>query len=221
MTTGVGGAARIMVSVAAALTLLTGCTTLNGEQNAVPTTVPSQLEVRPTPTPSVTAPSDSPAIPLHRATVPPLPPQAAAPARVQVDWAGVTAPVVAVGVDTTGQMALPPDPKEAGWYRFSAAPSSQEGTTVLAAHVDAVGYGIGPFAHLVDMPKGTRITITDTAGRRTVYTVDSVSLLTKTAIPWANIFTDTGAHRLVLVTCGGAFDYQSHHYLSNLIITAA
>lgn len=209
----------MLVTGVAALALLTGCSSLGSEQNAVPTAVPSELA--PSPTPTTTSPATTTTVPLYRATVPPVAPDPAAPAKVTVDWAGITAPVRAVGTDDAGQMELPADPADAGWYRFSAAPSATTGTTVLAAHVDAVGYGVGPFAHLVDVPKGTRITLTDTAGRQTAYRIDSVSLLTKTGVPWKSIFTTTGARRVVLVTCGGAFNYQTHHYLSNLVVTAS
>ncbi len=34
------------------------------------------------------------------------------------------------------------------------------------------------------------------------------------------IFTRTGDYRLVLITCGGAFDEGARSYLSNVVITA-
>ncbi|WP_344794410.1 class F sortase [Frondihabitans peucedani] len=240
MTTRDRSAARVLATREAALPLLsalslvtaltlTGCTSLNSDQDAVPTGVPSDLTSTTSPTPAPSPEAGSPdgsatsspaAIPQYRATIPPVAPAAAAPARVSVAWAGVKAAVVPVGIDSAGDMDLPPNPAEAGWYRYSAAPSASEGTTVMAAHVDAVGYGVGPFAHLVNVPKGTAVTVTDTAGAATEYRIDSVSLLTKTTVPWKSIFTTGGAHRLVLVTCGGAFDYTTHHYLSNLVIVA-
>ncbi|KTR03668.1 class F sortase, partial [Curtobacterium luteum] len=171
-----------------------------------------------TPTPPPAA--FSTAVPQQSATVPPVAPEAAAPARVSVDWAGVTAAVRPEGVDDQGAMALPPDPAVAGWYRYGAAPASAQGTVVLAAHVDAIGYGIGPFAHLRDVPDGRTITITDTAGAETRWRIDSRSLLEKRGLPWDRIFRTDGDRRLVLVTCGGVFDAQTHHYESNLVITA-
>lgn len=199
--------------------MLSGCASLNSEQNDVPTTVPTILR---TPAP---APAQSPdyqlgTVPVTRATLPPAAPAPVAPARVQVDWAGVAADIEPIGTDATGQLELPSNPAEAGWYRYSASPDAAEGTTVLAAHVDAVGYGVGPFAHLVDAPKGTEITVTDTTGHATTYSIDTVSLVSKSQVPWKSVFTETGPHRLILVTCGGVFDYTTHHYLSNLLITA-
>ncbi|MEK6344598.1 MAG: class F sortase [Curtobacterium sp.] len=198
---------------AAAVAVLTGCSPAGPLPGGHPSLAPSST---PTPPPA----AFSTAVPQQAATVPPVAPAAAAPAEVSVDWAGVTAPVRPEGVDAQGAMALPPDPAVAGWYRYGAAPASTEGTVVLAAHGDAVGYGTGPFAHLRDVPDGRTITVTDTAGAATRWRIDSVSLLEKRGLPWDRIFRTDGDRRLVLVTCGGVFDERTHHYESNLVITA-
>ncbi len=197
----------------AAVAVLTGCSPAGPLPGGHPSLAPTNT---PTPPPA----AFSTAVPQQAATVPPVDPAAAAPARVTVDWAGVTASVRPEGVDAQGAMALPPDPAVAGWYRYGAAPASTEGTVVLAAHVDAVGYGVGPFAHLRDVPDGRTITIADTTGAETRWRIDSVSLLEKRGLPWDRIFRTDGDRRLVLVTCGGVFDEQTRHYESNLVITA-
>jgi len=38
--------------------------------------------------------------------------------------------------------------------------------------------------------------------------------------PMADIFETTGAPKLSLVTCGGAFNSKTGHYLDNVIVTA-
>lgn len=206
-------AATTLVVAAVAVAVLTGCSpagtpTPGGHPSLAPTATP-------TPVPS----AFSTAVPRAAATLPPVR-QRPAPTRIDVDWAGVTAPVQPEGVDDAGAMALPPDPAVAGWYRLGAAPSSPEGTVVIAAHVDAVGYGTGPFAHLQDVPDGTNVTLTDAAGTATRWRITSVSMLEKQGLPWASVFRDHGPRQLVLVTCGGAFDTTTRHYESNLVITA-
>jgi hypothetical protein len=202
----------VIAAAGVVLACLSGCSSTNrvvGERPALTTSTPT-----PVPTAFSTAvPEQDAALPAATKPVDP-------PVRVQVAWADTDVPVAAVGVDRTGALELPADPATAGWYRFGAAPSSDAGTTVIAAHVDAVGYGVGPFAHLVDVPDGTTITVTGGSGAVSQFRVTSVSLVRKTSIPWADVFTTTGPRRLVLVTCGGDFDYTTHHYLSNLLITA-
>jgi hypothetical protein len=194
-----------------ALACLTGCSPADrvpGEHPLATTT--------PTPAPS----AFSTAVPRYDAALPHTVPVVAAPVRVVVERVGIDATVQPEGVDATGAMSLPADPAVAGWYRFGSAPSRATGSTVLAAHVDAVGYGIGPFAHLVDVPIGTPIAVTDADGTVTRYQVATVTLLPKTGVPWASVFDHDGPRRLVLVTCGGTFDESTHHYRSNLVVTA-
>ncbi|OII35285.1 hypothetical protein BIU98_02535 [Curtobacterium sp. MMLR14_010] len=171
------------------------------------------------------APSPAPsafstAVPLRDAALPAEVPAVVAPVRVAVPALDIDQAVQPEGVDPSGAMALPADPAVAGWWRFGSTPTSTAGSTVLAAHVDAVGYGIGPFAHLVDVPVGTQVTVTSEDGTTTRYAVATVDLLAKTGVPWASVFDHDGPRRLVLVTCGGTFDTATHHYRSNLVVTA-
>ncbi|PRY65470.1 sortase family protein [Glaciihabitans tibetensis] len=184
---------------------------------------PSSAEsrsVRPSPT---DAPSPAPALPTvpvvdaaMQSPAPPVP----APTRVSVGSLGVDVPVVAVGLDGAGAMALPPDPAIAGWYEHGPAPASTAGATVIAAHVDSLVYGLGPFAALADATAGTEIVVTDAAGTARTFAVSTIETTGKSDVAWASVFDRTGPARLVLVTCGGEFDYSSRHYLSNVIIVA-
>ncbi|WP_267422000.1 MULTISPECIES: class F sortase [unclassified Curtobacterium] len=211
----------VPLAATVALACLTGCSSadrvpggrpLSGDGASSAPAVP----VAPTPAPS----AFSTAVPLRDAALPTEVPAVVAPVRVAVPSLGIDQAVRPEGVDPTGAMALPPDPAVAGWWRFGSTPASAVGSTVLAAHVDAVGYGIGPFAHLVDVPVGTRVTVTSADGTTMRYAVATVDLLAKTGVPWASVFDHDGPRRLVLVTCGGTFDTATHHYRSNLVVTA-
>ena len=116
-------------------------------------------------------------------------------------------------------MQLAANPEIASWYRFGPAPGTT-GATVIAAHVDSLRYGLGPFARLADAPAGTEITISSADGVEHVYAVESVQSTGKPEVPWATIFDRTGAPRLTLVTCGGEFNYTTKQYQSNIVVTA-
>jgi len=183
-----------------------------------------------TSSPSAPSPSPSPAPETPEVAVPAVPvvdasprdslPVAAAPSRVVVASLGVDVPVLPTGLDDAGNMALPPDPANAGWYEYGPAPASTAGATVIAAHVDSLTYGIGPFAAFADAVPGTEIVVTDTAGAVRTYVVSSVNTTDKLDVVWASVFDRTGPSRLVVVTCGGEFDYNTRHYLSNVIVVA-
>jgi sortase (surface protein transpeptidase) len=139
---------------------------------------------------------------------------------LRVDTLDIDMAIRAAGLVPTGDMELPVDPAEAAWYRFGAAPASPAGATVIAAHVDALKYGLGPFARFADAPVGTEIVVTTADGVDTRYRLESVTSAIKADIPWASIFDRTGAPRLTIVTCGGEFDYDTRTYSSNVITTA-
>lgn len=210
----VGAAVAVPLAAAVALACLTGCSSADRVPGESP--LPTVVTGTPTPVPS----AFSTAVPQQSAALPRDVAPTVAPERITVAGLPIDQPVLPEGVDDTGAMSLPADPANAGWWKFGPGPTSTTGTTVVAAHVDAVGYGIGPFAHLVDVPTGTAITVTGADGSTTGYRVASVDLVQKTGVPWSSIFDQDGPRRLVLVTCGGAFDTTTHHYDSNLVVTA-
>ena len=144
---------------------------------------------------------------------------ASAPVRVQVPSLGIDMPIEGVGLDGDA-MALPANPAVAAWYRYGSAPGSPAGSTVVAAHVDSLVYNLGPFAELADAPAGTEIVLQTADGVAHRYTIASVDVVEKPAVPWAAVFDRLGPPRLTLVTCGGEFDYDARRYLSNVLVTA-
>jgi hypothetical protein len=208
--------AAIPLAAAIALACLTGCSSAARVPGEHPLPTVQAGTGSPTPVPS----AFSTAVPQRDAALPDEVADVVPPVRIAVDRVGIDQTVRPEGVDPTGAMSLPADPAVAGWYRFGSGPTSSVGSTVIAAHVDAVGYGNGPFAHLVDVPAGTVITLTDADGGTVRYAVSSVDLIEKTGVPWSTVFDKDGPRRLVLVTCGGEFDTTTHHYRSNLVVTA-
>lgn len=169
-------------------------------------------------TPSATAP----AVPVAPATPPPAAaPSPTAPVRVVVAGRDVDVPVDPVGVAPDGQMEIPPLAERGGWYRFGADPGDPAGTTVVAAHVDSIASGgTGPFVHLVDVRPGDAVEVTLADGSTRAYAVDAVTRFPKAEARWPDVFTRDGPPRLALVTCGGAFDRDTRHYVDNVLVTA-
>ncbi len=143
------------------------------------------------------------------------------PARVEVPALGVDVSVVPEGIDDAGALALPEDPGVAAWYEYGPSPFADAGSSVIAAHVDSLQYGLGDFAALAGAPAGTEVLVRSADGTTARFAVVSVETTDKTGVPGATVFDRTGAPRLTLITCGGEFDYGAGHYLSNVIVTAA
>jgi hypothetical protein len=172
--------------------------------------------VRPSPTePAV------PAVPRRSAALDDNRPIASpAPNRIEIADLGIDVTVRPVGLDDQGRMGLFDDPSIAAWYQWGPAPASPAGSTVIAAHVDSLEYDLLPFARLKDAVDGMQVVVTDAAGTRHPYAVQSVRVVEKADVDWNVAFDRAGPPRLALVTCGGEFDYENRRYLSNLVLTA-
>lgn len=127
--------------------------------------------------------------------------------------------VVVSGVGDDGDMQLPSTVRRAGWYRYSAAPGAESGRTVIAAHVDTRAEGLGPFARLRQVGIGDRVVVSDRSGTDHAYAVVSRRHVARSRLPVDEVFDRDGAHRLVLVTCGGAYDARNGYH-DNVVVLA-
>jgi sortase (surface protein transpeptidase) len=123
------------------------------------------------------------------------------------------------GVAEDGSMELPDTVRRAGWYRYSAVPSSRIGSTVIAAHVDTRTEGLGPFARLAGLRRSDRIVLTDRSGADHRYSVEVIRRVTRTKLPVDDLFDRDGSPRLVLITCGGAYDARNGYH-DNIVVLA-
>ena len=140
------------------------------------------------------------------------------PSRVRAGAAHLDARVVPVGVAPDGELEVPEDPGDAGWWRAGARPGTGAGTVVLAAHVDTARAGPGAFFRADRLEPGDAVVV-DAGGRPRPYTVAARRVYPKNALP-AEVFAATGAPRLVLITCGGPFDRARRHYRDNVVVYA-
>ncbi|THA51454.1 class F sortase [Streptomyces sp. A1136] len=115
-----------------------------------------------------------------------------------------------------GNMDLPRRGSQGGWFALGAAPGAAQGTVLVAGHVDT-GEGLGAFAALHALAPGSRIEITGTGGRLYRYRVVARRTYPRTRLP-ADLFGPRGGHRLVLVTCAGAYDREAGRYADNLVL---
>lgn len=166
-------------------------------------------------------PAAVPDIPRQSTALAEQPVAPPAPTRLEVPALGIDVTVQPVGLDDQGRMGLFDDPAIAAWYRWGSSPASDAGSTVIAAHVDSLAYDVLPFARLRDAAPGTEVIVTDAAGTRHAYAVQSLQVIEKADVDWDASFDRAGPPRLTLVTCGGEFDYANRRYLSNLVVTAS
>ncbi|MFJ4922129.1 class F sortase [Streptomyces sp. NPDC088725] len=146
----------------------------------------------------------------------------AKPQRVDVPSIGVTAPVVARGLDTQGAIEPPPyeTPHTVGWYGNGIEPGAP-GTALFVGHVDtetkpAVFYGLSA------AKPGERIRVTRADGTIAVFTIDDVQVFKRDRFDAQKAYgpRDKSRAELRLITCGGAFDRKTRGYTANVVVSA-
>lgn len=199
--------------------LLIGCSA--GASEAPPPTAVASTTAEAASTPTASElPVAVPDVPRQDAALGAAVIRPPAPARIRVDALDLDMAVDPVGVDDDGLMELPPDTAVAGWYRFGPGLGASKGTTVIAAHVDSNAYGLGPFSRLKELGPGAEIVLSAAEGSVLRYVVSAVTTTIKGEVPLDALFANDGPARLALVTCGGDFDYETRHYLSNVLVEA-
>ncbi|WP_240957205.1 class F sortase [Streptomyces chilikensis] len=147
------------------------------------------------------------------------PAEQAAPRRVLVRAIGLDAPVRPVGVTPRGDMDVPSDPAEAGWYRFGPEPGSGQGSAVLVGHVDGDTGALGTFALLREVEPGDRVEVRRAGAEPVGYRVTARTTVAKEALP-PDVFRRDGPPVLTLVTCAPPFVPDEGGYRSNMIVVA-
>lgn len=117
-----------------------------------------------------------------------------------------------------GVLGVPERPTTVGWWAGGASPTDAQGTVVLDVHLDSRRYGRGPFGKATQLAAGDVVTVTDSAGKRHDYRVTSVDTYRKTALPYDELFAQTGPARMVLVTCGGTYRRDAGGWDSNVVV---
>lgn len=140
------------------------------------------------------------------------------PLGLHVPSLGIDASVQHVGLGKSGNMAVPTNYSDVGWYRAGAKPG-QPGNAVFDGHVDN-GFGFaGVFTKLETIKPGAEVLV-DYASSTTRFTVTRVERYAKDAVPTGEIFTATGMPGLVLITCEGDWLQSQKTYDHRLVVYA-
>jgi Sortase domain len=121
----------------------------------------------------------------------------------------------------SGVLLVPDDIGKAGWWTGGSRLGDPYGSIVVAAHVDSFTQGVGQFAELLQIDQGDLVRLTS-EDLRQQFRVVWAHLVPKTALAddAAAAFTPVGDGRLVLITCGGAYDPSLGGYQDNMVVIA-
>jgi sortase (surface protein transpeptidase) len=169
-----------------------------------------------TPSPVMTASPDANELPAE-----PTPMQGGgieAPFGLRIPRIGVDALVMPIKSNDEGILEPPQNISMAGWWSDGAAPGEPQGSAVLVGHAVTNGVG-GVFDDLGSLSRDDAIEVRGLHATLT-YRVQSNDELSKEefARNAEQIFDQTSAGRLVIITCG---DFDGTVWESNVVIIAA
>ena len=139
------------------------------------------------------------------------------PVRLQVPAIGVDSSLMDLGLKADGTMEVPPTGFPAGWYTGAPTPGEQ-GPAIIAGHVDLTGPGV--FYDLHKLRPEDQVIVGRKDGSVARFRVTRVKEYAKAAFPTDEVYGDLGYAGLRLITCGGSFNRQTHHYEDNIVAFA-
>jgi hypothetical protein len=171
----------------------------------------------PQPSPATAGAIGPPPFKVHGLSLP-----RSVPVSVDIPAIGVNSKLLHLGITADGVIQVPSldtEASEAAWYKYSATPG-QIGASVIEGHVDSY---LGPavFFRLGALRPGDNVDVRLADGITAVFRVTGVREYAKSNFPAKTIYSATGYAALRLITCGGAFDYATGHYLSSTVVFAS
>jgi LPXTG-site transpeptidase (sortase) family protein len=140
------------------------------------------------------------------------------PVRLKIPAIGVDTAVEYMGDTTGGDMAVPSNLVNVGWYKYGSIPG-ETGSAVIAGHVVGFKDEPGVFKKLDKLKTGDILLVVDAKGQSASFTVRG----TKTYDPKQQhdeVFNSVSGAHLNLITCAGDWDSSHQHYLKRLVVFA-
>ena len=139
------------------------------------------------------------------------------PVRLIIPKLEIDAKVQEVGINAKGNMGVPNNFTDAGWYKYGAVPGDT-GSAVMAGHVDN-GLGLsGVFKRLEELEEGDEVIVERKNGRRLTFVVTGKRSYPYDAVPTDIVFNPSGSTRLNLITCEGAWVRSEKTYDQRLVV---
>ena len=201
---------------AAALALAAGLAVIAGGTAGLLLTRHSTLAMRP-----VAAGLSALPAPTGPIVAPPqsaVPKPVAAPVSLIIPLIGVQTQLITLGLTSAGELQVPSSTSVAGWYTGSPRPGAI-GSSIIVGHIDSLA-GPGVFYRLSELTVGDKVYVRRTDGTLVEFRVTSVQTYLKDRFPTLHVYGPVPDPELRLITCGGAFDAATGHYLSNVVVYA-
>lgn len=129
------------------------------------------------------------------------------PRRLIIPKIGIDTTILPVGTNQDGNMDVPKNLLNVGWYKDGVMPGNQ-GNSVIAGHeVDQFGLGV-VFNHLHELSPGDKIFVISEKNEKIPFTVVKKEIYDYNKAPLDEIFGKSNDRNLNLITCNGDYKYS-------------
>jgi hypothetical protein len=145
------------------------------------------------------------------------------PVSLDIPSIGVHSVIQRSGLNAEGGLEVPAPGahyNEAAWYQGSPTPGSL-GPAILLGHIDSAAEGPSVFYRLGEMQPGDLVSVTRADDSVAVFIVDEVNRYPKVDFPTHLVYGNIDHAGLRMVSCGGAFDQSTGHYVDNIVVFAS
>ena len=142
----------------------------------------------------------------------------AAPVTLTIPLIGVQTKLTTLGLAADGELQVPPSYLHRGLVHGQPAARGHRLGHHRGAHRLARRPGV--FYRLPELKAGDKIYVKRADGTLAEFRVTSVQTYLKDQFPTEDVYGPVPDAELRLITCGGAFDDATGHYLSNIVVYA-
>lgn len=135
--------------------------------------------------------------------------------RLRIPDINVDASVEYVGVTDKGEMAVPKDINDVGWFNLGPRPG-EKGSAVIAGHIDGVRGEPAVFAKLDKLKPGAILYIEDDKGTTITFTVRESRIYNPGYAE--EVFSSGSGTHLNLVTCDSVWNGDKKSYTKRLVV---
>ena len=138
------------------------------------------------------------------------------PVELKIPDLSLTVSLSTLGLNADGTVQVPTNAQQPGWYGLGPSPG-EIGSAVILGHVDSQS-GPAVFFKLQSLVAGDIVDVSLADGVTAQFSVTSTTMYLKANFPDQTVYASHGYGALQLITCGGTFDTQTGHYLSNIVV---
>lgn len=139
------------------------------------------------------------------------------PVRLSIPKINVKANVQHVGVNSKGEMEVPTNVVDVGWFKIGSRPG-ENGSAVISGHLDGKDGNAGVFTNLHKLKKGDKLYVQDGKGASITFVVKESRIYEPGYAE--EVFSLNDSAHLNLITCDGVWDGTTKSYNKRLVVFA-